>query len=153
MISANADELIKSLDSYKVEVERKLKHMVVKFAQDVATAASIETAIGDESRLHNMYLERQRARGIDPHPGFHKGAWVYTEGSLTFDPTIHSRQDMLSNVQSAANAEYKIGDSFIVGAEGTAYAFLERRDGIVHDAMKAVQEVYQSNLERHYNEG
>ena len=153
MLTANTDALEKSLAEYKTEVERKLKHMVAGFAREIAETASGETAIGDENRLFGLYQARYRARRIAPNSGFHKGAWVYTEGELTFKPTIYDVTTMVDKAEYTAQANYKIGDTFYIGAEGTAYEFLERRDGILEDAMRVIQGAHQSNLQRYYEEG
>jgi hypothetical protein len=153
MISANTDALEKSLVEYKLEVERKLKHMVAMFAMDIAHAASDETKRGDEVRLRNLYTARFMQRGIAPKAGFHKGAWEYTEGELTFTPTIYDVGHMLERVDFQAVATYKIGDTFSIGAKGTAYSFLERRDGILEDAEHTIKAAYSSNLKQYFDQG
>ena len=153
MISANADECLKSLQEYKLEVERKLKHMVAGFAREIAETASNETAIGDANKFFGLYQARQKATGIDAHAGFHKGAWVYSEGTLTFNPTIFPVGDMVNKAEYNAQAQYKIGDTFSVGAVGPAYEFLERRDGILEDAMTLIKSAHKADLQRHYEEG
>ena len=132
MIKTNAEDVAKSLEEYKKEVERKLKAMVVGFAQDVASAASDATRIGHISEggntlaYVNKYKQRAEDYNIDPIEGFHKGAWEYVEGSLTFNPAIYDKSTMLSAVDYKAEANYKIGDTFAVGAIGPAFEMLQK---------------------------
>jgi hypothetical protein len=159
MLSANTDELQKSLAEYKAEVERKLKHMVVGFAQDVAEAASQATRKGHISEGGNTakyveyYKKRAQQYGIAPVEGFHKGAWTYTEGTLQFSPTIYDEATMLGNVDYKAEASYKIGDTFSIGAIGTAYDMLQKLDDIQGEAESTIQRAYLSNLKQYYEEG
>lgn len=159
MLSANTDELEKSLAEYKLEVERKLKHMVVGFAQDVAFAASKATRIGHISEggntlaYVNHYKKRSQEYGIKPIEGFHKGAWTYTEGALTFNPNIYDESTMRGNVDYQAEANYKIGDSFTIGAEGTAYEMLQGLDDIMGEAESTIKGAYLSDLREYYENG
>lgn len=164
MLSANTDELEKSLAEYKAEVERKLKHMVVGFAQDVALAASNATRKGHISEggntlaYINHYKKRAKSRseggfGIEPIEGYHQGAWQYTEGELQFNPAIYDQATMLGAVDYKAEANYKIGDTFYIGATGPAYDMLQKLDDIQGEAESTIQRAYQSNLQAHYNEG
>jgi hypothetical protein len=164
MLSANTDELEKSLAEYKAEVERKLKHMVVGFAQDVAEAASQATRKGHISEGGNTakyveyYKKRAKSRseggyGIEALEGFHKGAWTYTEGTLEFNPVIYDVPTMLGNVDYKAQANYKIGDTFTIGATGPAYEELEILDDIRGKAESTIQGAYLSDLKQYYEEG
>jgi hypothetical protein len=153
MISADVDECSKSLQEYQTEVERKLKHMVASFAREIAETASAKTAIGDENKFFGLYLARQKARGIEPEAGFHKGAWVYTEGGLTFDPKIYSTGMMANEVEYQAQSSYKIGDTFSIGAEGTAYEMLQERDDIEGETISAVMTAHRTDLKQFYDEG
>jgi hypothetical protein len=163
MLSANTEELEKSLAEYKAEVERKLKHMVVGFAQDVALAASEKTRKGHISEggntlaYINHYKQRAKAPpiggGIAPIEGYHQGAWQYTEGELQFNPAIYDQATMLGTVDYKAEANYKIGDTFTIGATGPAYEMLQGLDDIRGEAESTIQRAYLSNLQAHYNEG
>lgn len=164
MLSANTDELEKSLAEYKAEVERKLKHMIVGFAQDVALAASNATRKGHISEggntlaYINHYKKRAKSRseggfGIEPIEGYHKGAWQYAEGELHFSPIIYDQATMLGTVDYKAEANYKIGDTFSIGAIGPAYEELENLDDIRGKAESTIQRAYLSNLKQYYEEG
>jgi hypothetical protein len=153
VITADESECSKSLQEYRIEVERKLKAMVSGFAREIAETASSKTTIGDETKLYDLYAARELARGIDAKAGFHKGAWVYTEGGLTFDPKIYSTGMMANEVEYQAQANYKIGDSFSIGAEGTAYEMLQERDDIEGETLSAIQTAHKADLKRFYDEG
>lgn len=164
MLSANTDELEKSLAEYKLEVERKLKHMVVGFAMDVAEAASNATRIGHISEGGNTlaYVNHYKKRALPPSQGgygikategFHKGAWTYTEGTLTFNPVIYDKATMLGQVDYQVEVNYKIGDSFTIGASGPAYEMLQGLDDITGEAESTIKGAYLSNLGRYYKEG
>ena len=161
MIKTNAEDVAKSLEEYKKEVERKLKAMVVGFAQDVASAASDATRIGHISEggntlaYVNKYKQRAEDYNIDPIEGFHKGAWEYVEGSLTFstDPTIYDKSTMLGAVDYKAEANYKIGDTFAIGAIGPAFEMLQKLDDIEGATISTVMGAHRADLQGYYNGG
>ena len=153
MISSNATEVTGSIAEYKKDLELRLKAMVAGFAGDVATAASKSTAVGDENKFFSLYKQRQLLTGIDPIRGFHQGAWVYSEGGLSFDPTIYSPEQASAEVEDQAQSSYKVGDSFTIGAVGTAYEMLQERDDIIGSAEELIARVYQSDLKQHFDGG
>lgn len=159
MIQADTTELEKSLLEYKLEVERKLKHMVAGFAKEVALAASLATRIGHVSEGGNtrkyleLYKGRKKTYGIAPIEGYHKGAWTYTEGALTFNPTIFDVGTMADKTEYQAEVSYKVGDSFTIGATGPAYKMLQGLDDIMGEAESTIRRTYQINLKRLYDEG
>lgn len=159
MIEADVTECSKSLAVYREEVERKLKHMVAGFAKEVALAASNATRKGHVSEGGNTgkYLEYYRKRfekhHISPVEGFHKGAWTYTEGGLVFNPNIYDTATMGDMVEYKAETNYKIGDSFTIGAYGPAYEMLQGLDDIIGEVDSTVRRTYQINLKRLYAEG
>ena len=164
MITSNATEVAKSLTEYQTELKRKLTNMVAGFAGELTQDASNSTRIGHISEGGNtakyIAFYKQRARppseggyGIAPIEGFHKGAWVYTEGSLSFDPTIHPADMVKDTAIYKARAEYKIGDKFSIGAIGTAYGMLQRLDDIEGVTLQAIMNAHKVNLLRYFNEG
>lgn len=155
MISADVDECSKSLQEYQAEVERKLKYMVAGFARELAQTASANTWKNqDPERYMHLYKARAEAhRGMPMEAGFHKGAWTYTEGALTFNPTLYSPSDVVDKVEYLAQSQYKIGDTFTIGAVGTAYEMLQERDDIEGETISAVMTAHRADLPRYYNEG
>lgn len=154
MIQSNIAEIQKELQDYKQQFEQKLKAMVAGFAGDVAFAAGSNTKVIDSNvlessrRWQDIYAERQKNLGIDIAPGYHAGAWQYTEGQLTFnDPSINNLGTMQSEVTREAQASYKVGDKFAVGLVGPAAAYAGPSENEI-DPM--VQAAYKSNLKRYF---
>jgi hypothetical protein len=155
MISANTDEVSKSLEVYKAEVERKLKAMVAAFAREIAETASSSTHKNENpEKFMNLYKARAEVHaGMPLTAGFHKGAWTYTEGTLVFNPTLYDESNVPDKVEYLAQTKYNIGDSFVIGAVGTAYEMLQTRDDIEGNTLSTVRTAYMVNLPRYYNEG
>ena len=158
MISVDVDECSKSLQEYQDEVERKLKYMVAGFARELAQTASNNTWRNDDEGHFNKVLHLYKARakahkGMPMEVGFHKGAWTYAEGTLTFNPTLYSTGDAVDKVEYLAQSQYKIGDTFVIGAVGTAYEMLQARDDIEGETISAIMTAHRADLPRYYNEG
>ena len=160
MVSVDTSALADDLAKFKLEAERKLKAMVVGFANDVAYAASEATPVGNLDRYLGLYKLREEQYGIEAAAGFHSGAWRYYEdGSLAFDTEIREHPQMLQYVKSDANSQYKIGDTFYIAARGPAYSFLESggsplaNDGIMQPAEAAILAAYKSNIYYYYKKG
>lgn len=167
MITAsNLDEITKQLEEYSQEVERKLKNMVAGFAREVALTASRNTPVGDlesmmteHSRYRQYYLDRREDFGLPVEPGYHSGAWQYTEGSMTFKPMIFTSSEMADDVFNETEASYRIGDSFAIGAIGPGYADLEEGrsgkapNGIGQPTVAEVMSAHQVQLKRYYDAG
>lgn len=154
MIQADTTELEKSLQEYKLEVERKLKHMVAGFAREVAETASSKTRLGDANKFFSLYQARAAGPlGIEAKAGFHKGAWVYSEGELAFDNNIYSTGVMANEVEFQARASYQVGDSFTIGAVGPAFEMLQSKDDIEGEAVALVMQAHKTDLPRLFKEG
>ena len=157
MITSNADQIAKELQRYADDVERRLKAMVAGFAGELALRASSNTSVATPEliqRWHQIYATRSDELGIDMAPGYHAGSWQYAEGSLTFDPTIRSRQMVENQAEGEARAMYKLGDTFNIGAIGPNFDYLEDRDRILdHTAESVVTSAYATNLKMHYDLG
>jgi hypothetical protein len=159
-ISVNSADLVKQLRDLKSQVERKMVNMVVGFAYNVALSASDNTPLGVEGRYDNLYELRRLNYGIEATPGFHMGAWRYTEsGSLSFDPNIYAPEEAVGRVMQDARASYKIGDVFYIGAKGPAYQELENGssgkapDGIMRPAIQQLMSIYLTDLQSFYRSG
>jgi hypothetical protein len=159
MINSNATEVAKSIEEYKKELERKLINMVAGFAGELTQAASDSTRIGDVSNAESAakyvksYKRREKKYGIKPIEGFHKGAWVYSEGVIDFDETIYPVGIAVGEVISDARTKYKLGDSFTIGAKGPAYEMLQKEDDIEGEALKIIMNAHKADLPRYFNEG
>lgn len=167
MITAsNTDEIAKQLEEYSKEVERKMKNMVAGFAREVALAASENTPVGsaedmlrEKSRYRQYYLDRKDEYGIPVEPGYHSGAWQYSEGNMKFVPVVFTSREMADDVFNEAESSYKLGDTFSIGAVGPGYADLEagRSDqapqGIGTPTVAQIQASHEADLKRYYDAG
>jgi len=167
MITAsNTDELAKQLEEYSKEVERRLKNMVAGFAREVALTASRNTPVGnfedmmrENSKYRGYYLDRQDEFGIPVEPGYHSGAWQYSEGTLDFKPVIFTANEMADDVFNETESSYQLGDSFAIGAIGPGYADLEAGrsgkapNGIGQPTVAEVMSAHQAQLKRYYDAG
>lgn len=155
MITANTDELLKSLELAKLEITRRLKQMVVGFATNVAVSASNNTPVGNQididrpGRYRTYYEQRLTDYGLPMEAGYHQGAWQYSEnGDFVMYRDITSQSAMQNDVENEAEASYKLGDKIYIGAEGPGYEMLLPR--IDQPATDAIVSAYQSNIQRHY---
>lgn len=167
MITAsNLDEITKQLEEYSLDVQKRLKNMVAGFAREVALTAGRNTPVGDlesmmteNSRYRNYYLDRYDDYGIPVEPGYHSGAWQYSEGTLDFKPVIFTASEMANDVFNEAEASYQLGDSFAIGAIGPGYADLEggsskdAPNGIGEPTVAEVMSAHQAQLKRYYDAG
>ena len=159
---SNADVLAKQLEEYKLVMKRKLENMVVRFATDIAAAASENTPIGDDASIavdgayRDYYLQRQQDYNLALEAGFHKGNWQYSESNnFSFKPIIYSYEEMKNNVYGEADLAYSIGDTFYIGASGPAYIQLEQglSNGIKAPTIAQIETAYRADLQRYYREG
>lgn len=133
--------------------------MVAGFAGELAQAASDSTRIGHISEGGNTasyvakYKKRAKKHRIKPIEGFHKGAWVYSEGVIDFDETIYPVDIAVGEAISDARTKYKLGDSFTIGAKGPAYEILQKEDDIEGEALKIIMNAHKADLPRYFNEG
>ena len=163
---SNAGDIAKQLEEYKLVMKRKLENMVVRFATDIAAAASENTPIGDDASIavsgsyRDYYLQRQQDYNLALEAGFHKGNWQYSESNnFSFRPIIYSYEEMKNNVYGEADLAYSIGDTFYIGASGPAYIQLEQGlssqapNGIKSPTLAQIETAYRSDLQRYYREG
>lgn len=175
MITVDTVDLVKDLQKFKLEAERKLKNMVENFAGDVTLAASTNTPEGNEEDLiaglvgygHKgqkayaaWYLERQENYLIDAETGFHKGAWYYSARPfVTFSPKINDGNDAALQVQEDVQVNYKIGEDVYIVGTGPGFSSLEKGeslkapDGIMQPTEKMILTSYQINLKQYYDRG
>ena len=162
MITSNIDVLVQELEQIEKEVERKLKAMVSGFAGEVALKASENTPVASPEiiqRYEASYRQRERQYGVEMAPGYHAGAWKYVEGSITFDPNIYVEQQVEADALKDARSQYKLGDTFKIGAIGFAYQELEKGssmqapDGIIAPTRQAVIAAFSTNVKPFYDRG
>lgn len=175
MITVDTVDLVKDLQKFKLEAERKLKNMVENFAGDVTLAASTNTPEGNEEDLiaglsgygtpanrsyANLYRQRQTNYSINTETGFHKGAWYYSTTPMApFSPVINDARDAAQQVQEDINANYKIGEAIYIVSSGPGFSSLEAGvslkapDGIMQPTEKMILTSYQINLKQYYDRG
>ncbi len=157
MISNNASEIAKELQDYVDEVESKLKAMVIGFAGEVALAASVNTPVASEqliTRWQKIYENRQDDLDIDIAPGFHAGSWKYKEGAgLAFDPKIYQRSEVRANAMTDAKANYRVGDTFSIEAEGPNFDYIVKNNPVKSGTENMVLAAYATNVKRYYDQG
>lgn len=150
--------------TFRKNATKKLKNMVIALAKNVATNAYENTPVGDESRLEydNNYLKlyRQRATkfGIDIAVGYHRGAYSYSDSKIPeFHGQILSYDEMISNIVYDVKSNYKIGDTFYIGAKGPAYGFFEKGfiasapDGVAKPTIESIMQTYAFDLQAAYS--
>ena len=164
--ASNIDEVAKQLEEYSLDVQRRLKNMVAGFAREVSLAASNNTPVGsndmfiEHSRYHNYYLDRKNKYGIPIEPGFHSGAWQYTETDTpTFTPVIFSKENAADDNFNEAESSYKLGDDFYIAATGPGYYALENGSslqapsGITAPTLAAIESAHQADFRKYYDAG
>jgi hypothetical protein len=162
MITSNLDTIIKELDQYQKEIERKIKAMVSGFASDVAFSASEHTPVASPRVIEN-YMNSYKARrdqyGVEIAPGYHAGAWKYAEGAITFDPNIYVEEQVQADALKDSRNQYRIGDTFKIGAIGFAYEALNKGhsqqapDGIIKPTEQAIKASFASDVKLHFDRG
>ena len=158
-ITSNSDKLVAQLQTFSKEFKLNLEHMVSRFAEEVAIEASRNTPVGSPDDYPNLYKLRRDKYGIPIEAGFHAGGWVYSESSnIPFVPKINSPLEMKNDVFGEASGQYKLGDTFYIGANGPAYIQLNNivsennPNGIMKPTMETVKTVIESDLKRYYDE-
>ena len=169
IVAANADNAVSDLDKYIVELERRLKNMVVGFAYEITLHASGSTPIGNaedlseknpdfgQAKYQYLYQTRSESYGIVPLVGFHRNAWVFSlSPSSTFNRTIGSNPE--EKVKSEGIASYRLGDDFYISATGPGFAKLEDNSseqtngkGIVEPTIALIQSTYTVDLKRYFD--
>jgi len=134
-------------------VSMEMKTAVLDFSTTVLNTVSSNTPIGSEARLSSdanyrrLYELRQGLYGIEARPGFHQGAYVYSEvRNPPFVPEIRSAGEMTSDFVSEFNSGYKIGDTFYIAATGPAYEFFQKgligNDPVASPTLDQVMQIY-----------
>jgi ABC-type Fe3+-hydroxamate transport system substrate-binding protein len=164
MIKADADALLTSMDKAIEEVKRKLKNLVVGFAEEATYIVSYKTPIGDADSLETnqvyagFYARRERLYGIPQDVGYHQGNWRYSESdNLDFFEYIASPSDSSRDAGIDAKSFYKLGDSFYIANNGPGIIPLQFNSsnqtagrGIIKPAVEQIKMVFAADLLRYY---
>ena len=166
MITANVDEVIKSLMAYKAEVDRKLTYMVRGFAYEITRTAISNTPLGDAEEHMALYLYREQRAAkhgviLQPEEGFAQGSWqVSTDGAFSVQAIYGTTAggEALSLSKTSLNA-YKLGQTLYIGNKGYYIRNLENGSsdqapmGIMKPTTDHIMSVLQADLVRLYNQG
>ena len=121
MITAsNTDEIVKQLEEYSKEVERKLKGMVQDFAVEVLESASSNPRLGDAVIHFKQYKRRQKSTGWLPIEGMAQGGWVIALDGTPAFVERHGRQPDGTTAEAVDEAMqdvkgYQLGQNFVIG--------------------------------------
>lgn len=155
-ISANFDEVDKSLEKAIAEIERKLTNMVRSYAQEIVYKAAVDrNPLGNHIRDAYWYGLRQVSTGLQPIHGFSKGSWqanptnVFTRIERYGETTAEAA---VAGVPSDM-ASYVLGQKFYIGNEGPYIQIINQRYAIVQNTMKDIMNAYQVDLKTAFNKG
>lgn len=158
-ITSNADKIASQLENFHKQFKHKLENMVVRFAEEVAIEASRNTPVGSPDDYPKLYKLRRDKYGIPIESGFHAGGWTYSETSnIPFSPKINSASEMKNDVFGEVSNQYKIGETFYIGASGPAYVKLDQGlsdqspEGIMKPTLETIKVVIESDLKKYYDE-
>ena len=163
-ITCDTSALQAQLNELSQQVRYKLKRMVTLFSYEVTLAASQNTPVGDQEAIdeqrpgyYDFYVYRNETRGIEINPGFHAGAWKYSDdASIDFDPTIYPEEQATEAVKSDIRSRYRLGQTYYIGASGPAFPMLEAGvslqapDGIIKPTMAQIESLYSHRLADYY---
>lgn len=88
-ITSNSAELLKSLQEYKIDLERRLTAAVSSYVREIVVIATAFTPLGDSNLNADMYLERYLLTGLQPEEGFARGSW-----QVGFDPSFFCTREL-----------------------------------------------------------
>lgn len=183
MLSLDTSATSNDLQKYLIDVKRRLENMVTGFAYELTLRLVEATPIGDanivganpddlqggELNYYSLYANRAEVypNFAPMQVGYHKSSWMYNEtGAFQMLPgDVDNGSE--ERVLSAAQSNYKLGDTFYIGAKGfpdgdTGDTFLtfeqgrgtqQTPGGIKGPAWTALASAYQADLQRYYNEG
>lgn len=145
---------------------RMMRNATRALALNIAMNMSLNTPIGDDERIaagasgdpahkryFRLYKERQTKFSIEAKAGYHQGAYKYSNTPVpTFEPEIKTRDQMLKDVKKDFIQDFKIGDTFYIGAQGPAYAAMQGKgiigdSNIAKDTLREVMLVYKSVMQ------
>lgn len=154
-VSCNVDEVRKQFDQVVLQIEGKLKNMVVGFAHDVARAAVDRNKLGDHVQFADLYELRATRTGLQPIHGFSRGSW---QASITWPLSWRETYGPDSGDNAVANVpleltNYELGQVVYIGNTGPYIETINARFGIMPRAMQDIMQVYSSNLKYHYDRG
>ena len=116
MIRTNADQVAANLREIRVLIQRKMEHMVSKFAVDtVIHSAVLATPKGDDDSNLETYLTRQAFIGLAPVAGFARGGWrVSINGDHSNRMLADIDGDTVKSDAEEQMFKYTLGDNLVI---------------------------------------
>lgn len=154
-----------AVEKFRKNATRMMRTAVEAFALFVYDKVTQNTPIGDATRINEnfpeymrMYMRRWQNHGVEMKPGFHKGAWQYSDTkSPEFNAAINDLGTARKQFISDFRANYKPGQVFYVSAKGTAFAQMERGyiksapDGVIQPTIQDILAGYKTVLQSVYD--
>lgn len=158
LITANVDELLKSLELYHADTVRRLENMVSGFSYEVSLTAVKNTPLGDVETYLDLYVRRNKAHPeFDISAGLAQGNWqVSLDGTIEFQ-NIYSGKTALGAVKTHL-MNYKLGETVLIGNNLLYIGRLEggssnqAPDGIMQPTVDNIMSTYKINLVRYFKE-
>lgn len=159
-VSANTYEVLKQLQEYKLEVERKLTRAVIKFSYYATYTATQFTPLGDSDKFFKFYQSRSVRTGLLPEEGLARAGWqANTTGSFDFrqDYGQGTGEDAAIDAENHLMSTYKLGDTVFIGNKGPYIDLLEdnysnqtMNNGIIKPTIAEVQAIYAADFKYMY---
>lgn len=164
MIKANTEELLKSLNDFRVGNKNKMQGMVSIFVYKATEYAIGNTPLGDDLTYANLYAKREtdsnwQSYGLYPFEGFARGSWrVALDGKREMQYIYGSNSGAyaLQEVQGSMKA-YKLGDKVYISNYGPYIKDLEQNsskqtngEGIMAPTIDSVLRIASMSLKTFY---
>lgn len=159
MITADVTKAQKQLQEYNLVVRRKLKHMVVNFARQIAAYAIDKTPLGDSETYAKMYSTRTFLPKVE---GLARGNWQFSPTTSASLQLIAGRQsgDSALDIIEQKSQGYKLGDTFYIINTAPYITALEGNhspqtlgEGIMRPTMQMITASYKIDLKLFYDQG
>lgn len=166
MIHADVSKTLESLKKAHAEIVKRLENMVAGFAYEFVLALGNETPVGDDASIaiagkyRNFYDTRQREFGIPMEAGYHAGSWQFSsDGNLQFTTMIVPVEGAANDAFNEAQAKYRLGQTFYIGANTPGMADLEGNsskqtngDSISRPAIDKLMAIHRIKLSDYYKQ-
>lgn len=164
MITAsNTDAIVKQLEEFSKEVERRLKYMIQQFSVDIVESATNNTPLGDSTKYAGFYASRlTNNSGLPAEEGVARGAWVVgLNGQLAFVPISGKNTGAEAVAEAQMDIQgYQLGQEFVIGNAAPYITDLENNysdqtngNGIMQPTIAQIESAYKSDLKRYYDAG
>lgn len=120
-------------------------------------AGALNQGTQAERNYYKLYEKRKDDLGLPIDVGYHAGSYRYSESVVVqFAPIINDISDMQSDLKSALESQYSLGDTFYVMGVGPALGLIESgqygpSSGILKPTLDSVMRTYKMALSSAYN--